>query len=561
MSGFFAKIAAFFTAIAVAFGGWLCSFKAVIPEGKSTDELLSTETVFKHRELADEIYAVNAGRAGDGGLDTLVCLQGLANRDKARLYIIYDNTYKSYLDDIEASGKKVIYKDADGMDWSLTSIINELKGFITDGGYTLYRESEFAQGLNMACNLATAKGWLAFREDKAQLAEDCGLTLKADLSKADYDYAFQKSFFEEYRDAFGANCVVHVKQAVNGLRDYAIQQGAFICYSESNTAGNSFLKGILNEMPDNTIVLGWGETEKHFVSFLSGLGCSIVPADHSRNNSILSAFNAGELKQKRGTGALPSDPTKHYAAIVFSDGDNSQWVQGGFREYYNKLNKYNDFTMTWTFPPLQQEFCSDTVKRAYAAGDEKNCIISGISGAAYINPSKYKESCLDGYADITAAAMLRSDMRVITILDDKPSAFKQADFERRFGYFSRYDSISGGIVMLDPGRYAAGGGKVWFSDDKPFVSVRLSLWHPDGEGADVSKEWIKEQADVLNSFSADIDSIDGYSVINVHPWTISVENLAYFVSLLDDDVELVTAETLIDMIAKNTEHIDAAPKN
>lgn len=559
MTGLFTKIAAFFTAIAVAIGGLFCSFKGAVPDAESTEELLNAETLFEQYELGRTIYSVEAGNIPSGELDTVICLQGLVNRTEPRIYINFGGAYRSYLDDMENAGYEISRTDASGNSWTLRNLIPEFRDCITDSGYTLYRETYFAEGLNMACNLAAAEGWLAFRNDKKELAEQLGLTLKADISEEEYNYSFQKKYYEKYRDVFDKKTLAHVNIEVRGLRDFAIQQKMFICYSDSDAAGQSFLKEILKQMNDNTVVFGWGETEKHFVSFLSKLGCSIVPADHCRDNSVLASFDAGELKQAHQKTELPTDGTKHYAAIVFSDGDNAQWVQNGYSEYYRKLSSGNDFPMSWTFPPCLQEIASVPAKRAYQAGTENNYIVSGVSGAAYMNPSKYKESCLDGYADMTAARMLRSDMTVVTILDDKPSAFGQAAFERTFDYFSRYDFITGGLVMLDPDRYSAGKGTVWFSNDKPFVSVRLSLWYPGGEGSQVTNEWIKEQAEIVNSYKADISSVDGYSVINVHPWTVSVENLAYFVSLLDDDVELVTADVLLEMISANVPHNDAKP--
>lgn len=115
------------------------------------------------------------------------------------------------------------------------------------------------------------------------------------------------------------------------------------------------------------------------------------------------------------------------------------------------------------------------------------------------------------------------------------------------------------MLSLDPTRYAGGEGKIWFVNDKPFISYRLSLWHPDGENAVVTHEWLDEQAAVVNSYPADIHSINGYSVINIHPWSVSIDDLAYFVSQLDDDVVLVTVDELMLMINQNVPHTDATP--
>ena len=104
-------------------------------------------------------------------------------------------------------------------------------------------------------------------------------------------------------------------------------------------------------------------------------------------------------------------------------------------------------------------------------------------------------------------------------------------------------------------------GKIYFANDKPFISNRFSLWHPDGEGTVITEEWLQEQAKIINDYPTDINSINGYSVINVHPWTISIENLAYFVSQLDEDVQLVTLDELLTMVGENIPHKTAVSDN
>jgi hypothetical protein len=75
----------------------------------------------------------------------------------------------------------------------------------------------------------------------------------------------------------------------------------------------------------------------------------------------------------------------------------------------------------------------------------------------------------------------------------------------------------------------------------------------------MTKEWLDEQAATVNGYPADINSINGYSVINIHPWTVSIENLSYFVSQLDDGVEVISADELIAAVTANVPHETAKP--
>ena len=91
-------------------------------------------------------------------------------------------------------------------------------------------------------------------------------------------------------------------------------------------------------------------------------------------------------------------------------------------------------------------------------------------------------------------------------------------------------------------------------NDKPFVTVGFSLWHDSGDAAQVTNEWLAEQAAIINAKPADITTINGYTVINVHPWTVGPDDLAYFVSQLGDNVEVLPAEQLLAAVEQNIPH-------
>ena len=126
-------------------------------------------------------------------------------------------------------------------------------------------------------------------------------------------------------------------------------------------------------------------------------------------------------------------------------------------------------------------------------------------------------------------------------------------------YFSRYDSIEGGILQLDPDSYAGGKGRVFFSDDKPFVCVGFSLWHPSGNADEVTEDWLKEQAQIINAKEADISTINGYTVINVHPWTVGPDDLKVFVDNLGDNIEVIGIDELLAAVKENIPHETAIP--
>lgn len=535
--------------VIITLSGWFQFLKPDIPDAKSAEELAGTYLGFDEVPLAGEIYVVETSQIKGEEHDTLLCLQGLVNSEKVQLMVVNGWTADKYLSYMENAGVKIIRTDENGVKWNLPLLIEKFKDCIADSGYVLYRNTEYAEGLNTACNYASVKGWLAVPAELKELADSCGLKLMKDISEEKYNYKFLKKFFNEYKDEFSDKGIVHIKTASRGLRDFAIQQKMFICYTDSSNKGNRFLKKVLNGLGENGIVMGWCEQEKKFVEFISKLGYSICASDHSYNISVLNGFNcdftAPEVNEK-----ITPDPDKHYISLIISDGDNVQWMSNGANEFYRYLKLERDYPVTWGFPCICQDICPAVTKMFYSDADDKTEFITGPSGIGYALPSVFEEKSMDEYTTQTAAAMLRSGQRIVTILDDEPSAVKTADFTRKFDYYSRFDNIDGGIIFLDPHMYGAGEGRMWFSNGKPFLTVRKTLWSTEGYDG-ITDEWMKEQAAEINSYIADNDSIDGYSAICVHAWSLNPENMNEFVKLLDDHIEIVSTTQLIQMITDN----------
>lgn len=533
-----------------------------IPEPKSSQEIELLGDFIEEFKTEEKLYVIDSGTFKSIEERHLaVSLQGIVAKKTPLIFIITNDMDRKYLDKISESGVELIYNDKNGVPWIIATLLNEFKDYIGDNGYTLYKESEKGEGLNIATNLASLYGWLPIHESLEKLAKETGLELKEDLSGREYNASLQEEFFKKHKEEFAYNAVVSLKYEATGLRDLAIQQGFYMFYIDEDEDGDELRGKIISYAGDNTPVLGWAKYEVDYVTQASENGNMVIPSDHSHNNSFLASFDYEILKQKHQETKQYTDK-KHYCALVFSDGDNVQWIQNGYSEYFEKLSLEKQFPMTWSFSPFMQEFSPVTANMVYSSATERDYFIAGVSGAGYMHPTEYPLDSLEDFTDLTSAQMMKSDLSYVSILDRTPDNLADDKLmEHRLGYYARYDNIKGGVLSLDPERYEGGKGKVYFANDKPFVSNRLSLWHPDGEGANVTKEWLKEQADIVNSYPADMETINGYSVINIHPWTISVENLAYFVSQLDEEVQLVTLDELLTMVENNIPHKTASPEN
>ena len=530
------------------------------PDAKSEEELIEMQNIFEDFPVNDEITVVNLGELDTNQRDTIVSLQGLVAREKPAIFINYGSSANRYaLDELERAGYTLSYTDEEGNPWRFDSIITKFSSYIKDGGYILFKTHEDHGQLNTATNLATINGWLPVAAELEESVINLGLKKCADISKDETDLNYLKKFYKEYKHLFRNDCLVHEYYYAMGMRDFAIQQNIFVMYVEdSDYTGRLFRDAVMRELEPCSIIFGWCQYEVKFTESASRYGHTVIPSDHSYNLSILSSFDATDEKFEVGFPEEVSlDPDKHYVAIVYSDGDNAQWISNGFSEYHTWLSYNSEANVSWTFCPLLSEISDVDVKRTLEAGDGVS-VITGPSGGGYSRISKMRSEELEAFSDYTASIMLKSGLNVITFLDEAEKDSFYNDFEKRLSYFSRYDNIDGGIIQLDPDRYSAGAGRVFFADDKPFVAVGFSLWHPESAEA-VTEDWLKEQADIINSKKADINTINGYTVINVHPWTVGTDDLLYFTEQLNDNIEIIGVEELLAAVKQNIPHEAAIP--
>lgn len=527
------------------------------PEPKSEAELMAMADIFDEYELSDEIYVVRGGLSRDEHT-AIQSLQGLVSRDKATIFIDYGHSSSKELAELENAGCKLLYTDENGANWKLENLVPRFSSYIKDNSYVLYTSADVTEQVNMAFNYATVYGCLAVPESVEEIVKTLGMTKSYDLTESKITISDQREFYEAHKDEFRKDSLVHLYAEGSGLRDFAVQQKIFITFAnDDDYVARAFREELLSDLEPASVVLGWCQYEVKYTEAVSAFGHFVVPSDHNFNMSILNALDLGEIKLGTETQAPELNPDKHYIAIVYSDGDNAQWISNGFREFYIWQSYGLDTPITWTFAPLMNEFSPVAVKRA--AENRGNCsFVTGPSGVGYARISKMSADEIASYSDLTAATMLRTGLTTVTLLDE-PLSLPGSLYENKLSYFARYDNINGGILQIDPARYEGGKGKVFFAGDKPFVSVRHSLWHPSGNADEVTTEWLKEQAEIVNSYSADINSISGYSVINVHPWTVGPDDVAYFISQLDSDIEVISADELIAAVTQNVPHKTATP--
>ena len=167
----------------------------------------------------------------------------------------------------------------------------------------------------------------------------------------------------------------------------------------------------------------------------------------------------------------------------------------------------------------------------------------------YINPTAFPRRLLSSFAGMTAGAMGRADLSALAVLDNDTSVYRLG---RAMQKYADTDGIPGGFMQIGD-RYRELDGRMIWCGDKPFISARKSLWHTPDDG--LTKEaFIKKLADEINAMPADPTSENGYSYINIHPWSMTIADVDLFVSLLDEHIDIVSAEEMLHLVKTNVRH-------
>lgn len=492
------------------------------------------------------VYVLDYNKMTDAEKALAISAQGVINR-KDKLVVIDADKYMDYV------------VDTDRQHIDVYQLIARFCKYFD--GIVLYNLDCHDVGINMATTMAAVSDVLCVSCDVLDKVQKvCSLPIVQDLRTLEGTSAQkQKLVFDMCYDKLNKDGLVH--QVVNGdnfhirLRDLAIVNGWACIYTGESSEDRAFRRYVLEKLNRNIPIYGWNDDEIAFIKDISLVGDYAIPSDWSMNHSYFERSQA-VIKQKISTDLAAVAPNKHYVALVVSDGDNIQWLERDFSmkdgNYGQRIATDCNYKMTWTFSPSMVSICPSGAQTIFAMA-KKDRFISGVSGVGYANCLSHPLEQLDDFTQLTAKAMQASDLSVVCLLDNVNNTSDKTFVKERLHYYSRFDIIKGGIWELDPDRYGSGHGKIWWCDGKPFVSVRFTMWYPTGNKGEVTKQWLKALANQVNAMPVAPNSADGYSVVNVHPWTMTQADVDYFVSCLDDKCELVYAEELVELVSKNVQ--------
>lgn len=508
------------------------------------------EAIVPKPSMPEEVHVI-ARPASNDDLLTLVSAQGLlAKNSTQRIMIRHDSQASAFISVIKSTYSDVCKVSTTGAMWSfLKKNASHFSGYIlTDLG---------DESINVATSLAGVLNALILTPENRHYAQNLELSLLLDVT--DKDDAWLRD--SEHFDKLNRNVAFMLTPSgVEFLRDYAIFCGAYM-FADTDTAANTLMSQI-SFLNDNFVIFGWNNNlgEHGTVQAISTLNGSMVPADWAKNLATLASFPISEAHQKTEEDASDAQ-NKHTVCLVMSDGDNLQWTMGdelSSSKWYGS-NHRGDFTMSWGLPATLIDVASPVFAYYYRTMKPNEEFIMQLSGTGYTFPSKWKNmNALAAMQADVAEAMKRADISVMEVLDDV--TLNNSSVNRYYKGFLESDAVDG-ILYIDYGNYAAYNGKIFWCGDKPLVTARYRLWADVAGNADP-----QSIAKAINAASTDVTKADAYSFVIIHAWSgldssgnlvnggNTMDAVAELVSLLDEDVELVTPSEFMARITENVSH-------
>ncbi|GHV02423.1 hypothetical protein FACS1894211_13790 [Clostridia bacterium] len=485
----------------------------------------------------------NAGNYYENVLMTAI--QGLFAQTESVYYYNYAACSQFWLDDmVENYG--FTYETV-----NTATMVNEyieMCGGKKNTGYILYDFRNNPDSLNYATSLAGIKGWLPL--DKTIADKYTPLLMSSNnMDVSDLSY---EDVFEDYKSDFNNTGLFQLDPALEMSRDYWIANKYFGYYGKykGNTLNQLLATKVQEWVVPDAPVFGWGADIEHdAVTFNSQFAHFTVGSDSSYNLTVYACRNVfgadvSKLVQSGDDYKITAQTGKHYVCIVMSDGDNLQASSNTFatgESYYKAVR--GDFPMGWTMSPSAADVQPGLLRQMYANTGEKDYFVASVSGTGYMYPDIYLEESLIAHCSRLNVYLERADLKTLQIMVDRTDVQTVKDSVK---YYAQMSNLDGGMLVSFGLYYIGFYGSVYWVNDKPFVGIRETLWNKTGSMI----------AESINGYKKDPTSIEGYSLVNVHPWSTSYADVVKLVENLDDDCVVVNANQFFNLISENVPHND-----
>jgi hypothetical protein len=314
-------------------------------------------------------------------------LEGIVNKKQPRIYMMSDDpaaNVPSWITTLKLKFNKV--PDPYSL---IAKYKSEIKGII------IYDDSNatVADTINLATTMAGAENGIIVSPNLvAAIQAQFNFPVIKDLrgmftNKWDiYNYQY-----DNYASRTTNRVIVGLTPATMGcVRDYAIAIGANVIDLNPNARKDSpILDKFFDRMPSGkSTFMGWWSSEGDGVSYASARGVPTVASDYSSNLSVYSGMKPTITPQAKPK-VIPLQ-NKIYVAMIVSDGDNMQYMQGRLPQCWDTSDR-GQVPLSWTISPACIDLAPAMLDYYLKTATANDCLIDGPSAFGYLYPNLWKD--------------------------------------------------------------------------------------------------------------------------------------------------------------------------
>ena len=237
-------------------------------------------------------------------------------------------------------------------------------------------------------------------------------------------------------------------------------------------------------------------------------------------------------------------------AFVISDGDNLQWLMGGFTEApgFWSSRRRGTIPVTWELAPQLRRWAPAADAWLRRTATPKDAFVGGPSGVGYYFPRLHPDAAVAGRR--SAEVLAEAGLRVTSVLNDNSG--DPMDAAMLLG-----DSRIDGVLYKDYAPYNRRKGSITWHNGKPVITYRFQLWDEKRRDGTMRMDWQPEGvAEAVARMSDDpAGSDDAYAVVQVHAWSFRsmggpLEAIHETVRRLPAGTRVVTAPTLVRWLTR-----------
>ena len=453
----------------------------------------------------------------------LATLQGLANRTNAQVWLRAGGMSEILLQRLAHEGTALQTRT------SVWQLVEEFRSAIAGAVIVDLR----SDSLNAATSLAGLLNGVVADSTLTNELAAARLPVIADargLTDAD--------IFEKHRSEFARGIAVEqVRSKHYHLRDWAVAKRAFT-YSTTNASEQT---RYVKELGPLTEVFGWGLDERKFVEHVSQGGGAVIPADWSLNLSAMQHL-AAAIPDRKLLELPDVRPDERIVCFVMTDGDNVQFMAGGFVTapgFWANTNR-GGFAMTWEMPPILARIAPPALAHYFETAMPNDDFVTGPSGFGYYFPNHVPDRA--AHALKTAGMMKKSKLRIASVLN---SGGSMADARELLDH-PEIDAV----FYKDYAPYNRPRGRVDWYSGKPAVGYRFVLWgnKPENFPAGVASA-------IASMPNHPKSPEDRFALINVHAWSFRelggpMGAVAETIRRLPTGTRVVTATHFVELLKR-----------